>query len=189
MPTTRYKALIAEIDNVELEFNQEVPLDADRVFFDNAGNDFVADGVQDAIVEARDTGTGFFAQEVFFEATPSSTTSNGWVTAPGYPFTSSAKDPGEYVIDFTAQVGQSAKQKQVGSRFQYRLGTAGAWVTAGSPILDALSEADAYQYRTSFTVITVPSVSVVQFRWQFGQTDSGGIGRIQETGVKITRRA
>ena len=49
MPTPRYCVLIAEIDGTELEFSEELGLDADKVYFTGVG--YTADNAQDAIVE------------------------------------------------------------------------------------------------------------------------------------------
>lgn len=191
MTTPRYCVTTTEIDGVELAFAQELALQGSNVYFDNTTNGFIADNSQQAIEEAKETATGFFAQEVLVSTNLSSTTTNAWTRASGWPQTSSVKLAGDYIIDFTAQVGQSDKEKIVGSRLQYRFNEAGSWlILADSDIRDALSADDEFQYRTSFAVLTVPSDGdTIQWRWQFGQTDDGGVGRIKNTAVKITRRA
>lgn len=191
MPTKRHGVLIVETDGVELEYQEELDLDADNVFFDNTSNGFVSDNIQGAIEEAQNTGTEFFSQEVLVSATQQETTSNNWVTSTGWPQTSEPKLAGDYVVDFTAQLGQSQKQKQIGSRLQYRFNATGTWnLLADSEILDALSGVDSFQYRTSFTILVVPSEGdTIQFRWQFGQTDDGGTGRIKNTAIKLTKRS
>ena len=52
MPTPRYKVLIVQTDSQELDFQAELGLDADKVYFTDV--DFTADNVQDAIVEVQD---------------------------------------------------------------------------------------------------------------------------------------
>jgi alkyl sulfatase BDS1-like metallo-beta-lactamase superfamily hydrolase len=49
----RYKVLSVEVDGVENEVQTELPLDADRVFFDNSGTGLVATDVRSAIIEAQ----------------------------------------------------------------------------------------------------------------------------------------
>lgn len=51
MAVTRYKILSQEIDGVESEFPQEIPLDADKVYFN--AEDFTSDNVKDGIFEAK----------------------------------------------------------------------------------------------------------------------------------------
>lgn len=49
MPTKRYGVLIVEVDGTELEFQEELALDSDNVFFTAAG--YTSDNAQDAIIE------------------------------------------------------------------------------------------------------------------------------------------
>jgi hypothetical protein len=49
----RYKVLSVETDGVENDVQTELPLDADRVFFDNTGTGFAATNVKEAIIEAQ----------------------------------------------------------------------------------------------------------------------------------------
>lgn len=176
--------LVAEVDGVELEWHEERLLEAPIVDFDNT--EFTSDNVADAIVEARDTAQGFTEFEAFGSATQQNTTSNGWVTKSGYPYTTTPKTAGQYILDYTAQVGQSDKEKQVGFRVQYRLGTSGTWLTIAD-IRDAVSTDDAFQFRTSFELITLPSDGVFQVRLQWGQTDDGGTGYIKNANIKVSR--
>lgn len=50
MPTKRYCVTVVEIDGVELEYQEEIALDGDVVYFTD--NTFASDNVQDAIVES-----------------------------------------------------------------------------------------------------------------------------------------
>lgn len=52
MPTTRYCVTTVEINGVELDFPEEIGLDAGNMFFDPAGTSFLSDNVQEAIVES-----------------------------------------------------------------------------------------------------------------------------------------
>jgi hypothetical protein len=49
----RYKVLSVEVDGVESDVQTELPLDADRVFFDNTGTSFTATDVRSAIIQAQ----------------------------------------------------------------------------------------------------------------------------------------
>jgi hypothetical protein len=65
MATTRYKVSILQVDDTELEYATEMPLDADRVFFDNDNTVFTSDNIQDALEEVRNlspskTNTGVY---------------------------------------------------------------------------------------------------------------------------------
>lgn len=122
--------------------------------------------------------------EAFSDDSTQSTTSNGWVTKNNYPYTSVEKSAGNYVIDFSAEIGQSDKEKAVGSRVQWRIGTSGTWLTL-TDIRNGLSADDQYELRTGFRLVTVPTDSVIQIRWQWGQTDDGGTGRIRNANIKI----
>jgi hypothetical protein len=178
---------------------------SDSIPFDPGTTDLTSELTGDAIRELR-TRLEEFVQNIPINAltefeeysspTLQSTTSNGWKTKTGnggsdlgYPYTTDIKSAGKYVVDFTVQVGQTDKEKQVGSRFQWRQGTSGSWITLGDPILDALSRDDAFQYRTSFFEIELSIDTNFQVRIQFGQTDDGGTGKIKEGNIKIGKGA
>lgn len=162
---------------------------AEETPFDNETNDFVADDVQAAIEEIKDLIDDFQgAFELLEEDGLDTTTSNSWVTMDGWPQTSALKTAGGYTIDYTANVGQSDKEKGVGSRVQYRIGATGSWILLeGSDIRNGISEDDQYELRTSFQNIRLVSDDVIQFRWQFGQTDNGGTGRIRNSAIRISK--
>lgn len=121
--------------------------------------------------------------EAFASTSTQSTTSNGWVTKNDYPYTSIEKTPGVYVIDYTALVTNSDKQKAVGLRVQWREDS-GAWQTIHDTRNGVASD-DEYDVRTSFALITVTTDATIGVRMQFGQTDDGGTGRIKDTAIKI----
>lgn len=166
-------------------------LDAEEENFDPTGTTLVSTKTGPAIRELAqnpppiDALTEF---EAFESASQQSTTSNGWVTKSGYPYTTDVKTAGTYVIDHTAQVGQSDKEKTVGHRVQYREGTSGTWITL-IDIRDALSTDGAFQVRTGFNLLTLTTDTVFQLRIQWGQTDDGGTGLIKEANIKIGRVA
>ena len=115
-----------------------------------------------------------------FDETLSSTTSNNWITKIEDTTEPVSKD-GQYIIIYTAEVGQSQKQKRIGSRISYRT-NGGAYIVI-SDIQDALSTPDVFQLRTGFFII--PSVAIgdtISVRIEYGQTDDGGIGRIKNSG-------
>lgn len=57
MAVTRYKVMIAEIDGTELLFNEELPLDADRIFFNDTGAPFTEDNLNAAVTQAANIGS------------------------------------------------------------------------------------------------------------------------------------
>lgn len=126
--------------------------------------------------------------EAYASDNTQSTTSNGWVTKAGYPYTTEVKTAGQYVIDFTAEVGQTDKEKQVGFRVQWRQGTSGSWVKL-SDTRNGVSTDDEYALRTGFRLVTLPIDTEFQVRLQWGQTDDGGSGLIRNAGIKIGKVA
>lgn len=126
--------------------------------------------------------------EAFVSDNNQSTTSNGWVTKSGFPYTTDVKSAGEYIIDFTAEVGQTDKEKAVGFRVQWRSGTSGTWITL-SDTRNAVSVDDQYALRTGFRQITLAVDTEFQVRLQWGQTDDGGSGLIRNAGIKVGKVA
>lgn len=114
------------------------------------------------------------------------TTSNGWVTVSGYPYTTTGKTiGGEYIINFTALVGNSDKEKRTGSRIQYREGTSGSWITL-IDVRNAVSVDDGEDLRTGFVQLDPLTLDEFQVRYQFGQTDDGGTGTIRQANITIS---
>ena len=157
------------------------------ITFDNATNGFTATQVQAAIEEAKETAIA--RVESLAVTTQTNTTSNGWVTATGWPLATATLDIATYIIDYTCNFTNSDKEKGVGTRVQWRSGTSGSWTeVVGSDIRNGVSEDNQFDLRTGFAEITTTVSDVVQVRWQVGQTDNGGTGRIKNMAVKITRK-
>jgi hypothetical protein len=74
----RVKILIVEKNGVELEFREELELDADKVFFDNTTNGFTSDTAQGAIEEI-----GASASPGFSFGRAGNLSSNTWLRRPG----------------------------------------------------------------------------------------------------------
>lgn len=163
MPSS-FKLGVLEIDGVELEYIQE--FDAEELL---------------QAVGVVSPGT-----EAFSSPGQQSTTSGGWQTKSGYPYTTTPKTAGDYIINHTAQVGNTDKQKQAGHRVQWRPGTSGAWQTLVD-IRDANSVDNQFQLRTGFNIVTLASDDVFQVRIQYGENDDGGTTRIREANVIIER--
>jgi hypothetical protein len=74
----RVKIIIVERNGVELEFKEELSLDAENVFFDNSTNGFSSDNTQDAIAEI-----GASASPGFSFGRSGSLSQNTWLRRPG----------------------------------------------------------------------------------------------------------
>lgn len=127
-----------------------------------------------------------------FEAHPGpsseTTTSNGWVTKSEYPYTSTLKSAGKYVIDYSAQLGQSKTGRLVGIQIQWRLGTSGTWNTLAE-VITSFGADDAYGLFSGFNEVTLPSDTVIQIQINWGQTTTGFEGLIKEANIKIGKAA
>lgn len=147
---------------------------AENVPFNNEGTNFQAENVRDALIELQE-GNVNLRFDAYISENSQSTTSNGWVTVSGFPYTSPVLEPATYIVSWSIVVCQTDKEKQVGTRVQTRLGTSGGWSTeVGTDIRNAVSVDDGCDTRTSFFTYIVPTSSVFQLRYQFGQTGDGG---------------
>ena len=166
-------------------------LDAEQEDFDPTGTILTSTKTGPAIREIAAGGIPIDALtefEAFSDDAEESTTSNGWVTKNNFPYTTSVKSAGDYVVDFSAQIGQSDKEKTVGFRVQWREGTSGSWTTLADA-RNGLGADDGTELRTAFRVITLSSDTEFQIRIQWGQTDDGGTGTIQNATIKIGKVA
>jgi len=120
----------------------------------------------------------------YFLPTKRNTTSNGWVQ--NQVITTPTLLAGSYQLDFTALIGQSIKQRQVGYQVQWRVGTSGSWTNI-IRVFEGVAVADSFVPRTGFTKINILSDSVIQIRDRFCQTDDGGTGSIKDSGFRITK--
>lgn len=126
--------------------------------------------------------------EIFSSDSIESTTSDLWITKTGYPYTTTLKTTGTYILDYSCNMTNSLKQKGTGTRVQYReLGDVD-WITIqGSELLGGVNVSNEYILRTGFHEIEVTADVELEIRWQFGQTTSGGTGRIKDASVKIAK--
>ena len=164
-------------------------LDAEQEDFDPTGTDLTETTTGPAIRELANRDIAAVTEfEAFNDDTQESTTSNGYVTKNNYPYTTAEKSAGDYVINYTALIGQSDKEKLVGFRAQYREGIAGGWTTLADA-RNGLGSDDGTELRTGFNVITLASDTEIQIRLQWGQTDDGGTGTIENAAITISRVA
>lgn len=183
----RYKVIIAEKNGTELEFNEELSLDADKVYFDPSTTDLIAENIQAAIEEMMsgnipvESITEF---EAFSSPSSETTTSNNWVTKSGYPYTTDIKSAGSYVVNYTAQIGNSANNSEVGFRVQWREGITGTWLDVVD-IRRQIARANDVNLTTAFSIVELTTPTEFQIRIQWGQTDSGGTGFISEANIMI----
>lgn len=124
--------------------------------------------------------------EEFSSDASESTTSNGWITKSGFPFMSAnIKTAGEFEVAWSSEVGQSTKQKAVGSEFAWRE-EGGTWDVL-SDIRAGVATANEYQLRSGFRKVSLAADAKIELRAQWGQTDDGGIGLIRNVTMKIQR--
>lgn len=122
--------------------------------------------------------------EAFSSDAQENTTSNGWITKSGFPYTTAVKTQATYVIDHTSQLSNSDAEKQVGYRVQWREGTSGTWITLVD-VRNGVTQDNEWDLRTGFNLVTLSSETEFQVRIQFGQTDEGGTGRIRFSAIKV----
>jgi len=189
--------LLIDSDGSEIQFTDPTNgtkkvsdlLDAEQEDFDNTGTTLTSTKTGPAIREIFNSLGDIPIEaltefEAFSDDAEESTTVNTYRTKNNYPVTSSTKSAGTYVIDHSAQIGQSDALKLVGHRVQWRTGTSGSWTTLVD-IRDSVATDDGYQVRTGFNLVTIATSTVIQVRIQWGQTDDGGTGYIKNAAVKI----
>lgn len=133
------------------------------------------------------TGTAAFADatelQEFASLPQQSTTTNGWRTFA--TFTTDPVSDGQWEIRTSFNIGQSDKEKQVGFRLQARDGTSGSWGTLDSlDTRETVGSDNTFTLRSGFGFFTHNNGDgVFQIRVQFGQTDDGGTGRLENVTV------
>ena len=125
--------------------------------------------------------------ESFSDPALESTTSDGWVVKNNFPYTTTVKEAGTYVLDFSAELGQSKAAKNVGFMVQWREGTSGAWTTISENIA-GLGAANTFEYRTGFGEITISTNTVIQVQLLWGYTIETGVGQIKNASIKLGRK-
>ena len=119
--------------------------------------------------------------EYFNDEGQSSTTSNGWVTK--LEVTTDDKSGGDYIFAWSAEVGQSDKQKEVGMLVSHR--PTGLTYVDVSDTRNGVSVDGEFAPRTGFVQITDHPGGALDLRIQFGQTDGGGTGFIRNVRIYI----
>ena len=144
-------------------------------------SDGADDGTGDVVIRCDDQGFGSWFESIE-SLSNSSTTSNGWVTKATH--TTTTKVSGIYLVLFNAMVANDEKEKMVGSRFQYRIGS-GSWNNINDDRNAQSKEDNRYSSRGGFHVIVLSSDDTLGFRHQYGQTDDGGSGKMKEAKVVV----
>lgn len=186
----RYKVSVLQIDDDELNLPTEMPFDADRLYVDPTELSWTeAEDLQQVLEDLKNIDIKTLTEfEAYTSDTLESTTSNNWVTKTGYPYITSVKTAGIYVVDFTAEVGQSNANKQVGYRIQWRKVGETVWNDLSETYLQ-FPQANGYFFVTSFRRLDLDVDSAIEIRVQWGQTDDGGAGRIRYAGIKLGKVA
>lgn len=187
----RFKVAVLEVDGVELDVPTELILSAANVGYDPSDGEF--DPSIDTVKAALDNISNLDLEtltefESFTSPNQQTTTSSGFQTKSGYPYTTSTKPAGRYIVDHTVQCGNTDKEKRAGHRVQWRPGTSGSWQTLVD-IRDANSVDNQFQLRTGFNEIELTADGVFQVRIQYGQNRDGGVTRIREANIKIGKVA
>jgi len=126
--------------------------------------------------------------EAFTSDSEESTTSDLFIVKSGFPYTTVAKTAGDFIIDFTAQVGQSNANKSVSYKVEWREGTSGTWLELALSD-NKFPQADGWDYVTSFRKITLSADGIFQVQITWGNTIDGGTGRIRYAGIKLGKVA
>jgi hypothetical protein len=163
---------------------QSLPV-ASSIPFDNSTNSFISTDVQSALLEASQPPIQTLTEfEAFSSQNLQSTTSIALQVKTNFPYTTTSKTAGLYVIDFTKQVTNSDKQKRIVTVVDWRIGTTGAYTTLAE-INEGVSFDEAWQLRSGFNIITLPTDNVFQVRIRWSATVDGGTARIRFASIKL----
>jgi len=125
-------------------------------------------------------------EEAFNSLTQETTTSNGWVSKSGFPWTTiNNKTAGEFVVAWSSEVGQTKTNRNFGFRVRARP-TGGTWVTLGEVELSVNRDDDLFM-QSGFQEITLPTDNTIEIDIQFGQTTQGNSAIIRNVSVEVQR--
>ncbi len=161
--------------------------DADETPFDTTGSEFdplTVDTVGDAL-RALDSVTieTLTEFESFTSSSLETTTSDSLVIKTGYPYTSSIKSAGSYIVNHTAIVGQSSNNRESQHTVEWRLGTSGTWTTEVD-ISRVYTRGGDVEIRSGFFEVTLPTDGVFQLRIRYANPGSGSC-TIEEANITI----
>ena len=115
----------------------------------------------------------------YFDFVSQSTTSNNWIEVfnQQIPF----GVPGDVIVFYTAELGQTLKSKSMGLLVEARL-NADAWSEL-IDIRDGIVKNNEFQLRTGFFIIpNVTETDTIDIRMSYGQTTDGGAASIKNAG-------
>lgn len=154
---------------------------AEQIPFDPTGTDFPPEvnNVDDALRNLDQlTFENITEAETYFEADLETTTSNGWITA--FQVETAAKTAGEFIILHSSIISQSASNKVMGYRVQYRLNATGAWIDLLNTTYEGRASTDVPY--TSISTINTSNDDTIEVRFEFGLTTGGGTASISNKG-------
>lgn len=159
---------------------------AKEIPFDPTGTDFdsTVKSVDDALRQLDTLDLKTLTEfEAYQSPATQSTTSDSLVVKTGYPYTTTTKSAGVYVIDHTAEIGQGSNNRESRHTVEWRPGTTGTWITLVD-ISAVFTRGGDYELRSGFNIIELVADGVFQVRFRFANP-GGGSCLIREANIKI----
>lgn len=122
--------------------------------------------------------------EAYSDNAVSSTTSNGWVTK--FTATTTLKEAGNYLLLHSGQVTNSQNNKETGYRVQWKPDDSGTWITLVEDIF-LFARGESYLPVTAVNIVELLSSDQIDIRFQFGETDGGGTGRLKNVSLTVIK--
>lgn len=124
--------------------------------------------------------------EGFVSNAQETTTSDGWVSKSGFPFTTtSPKTAGKFSVRWFAEVGQTKTNRNFGFRVRWRP-AGGTWADLASVQLTVNRDNDVIM-QSGFKEVTLPSNGDIEIDVQHGQTTQGSASILQNVSVEVRR--
>lgn len=133
-------------------------------------------------------GIGVFSEATGFQAFSHNdleeTTSDDWLCILS-ELTIDPKNPGKYVVQWSAELGQSDQFKQVGFRVRWRAEN-GTWAELVNLPL-GVPKSGQFIPVSGFRKITLLTTAKIEVEICYGQTIDGGTGKIQNANIYLFR--
>lgn len=163
---------------------QDIPFDPTGYLnFDPTDTD-----VEKALAKIGNFSIGEIAQiEGFVSNNEETTTSNGWVSKSGFPWTTvGVKTAGTFSLRWFAEVGQTKATRNFGFRVRWRP-AGGSWsILSELPLLTVSRDNNKFQ-QSGFKQITLPVDNNIQIDFQHGQTTDGFASILSNVSVEVRR--
>jgi len=122
--------------------------------------------------------------EAYSDDSVSSTTSNDWVTK--FSPQTAVKEAGNYLLLHSGQVTNSNNNKKTGYRVQWKPENDSTWITLVEDIF-LFARGDTYLPVTAVSIIELLSRDQIDVRFQWGETDGGGTGRLKNVSLTVIK--